>query len=360
MEWNGRKYRHLVPQQIKVEEKFQVEDYLKSLAENKDKFPVWRSVVAVNNIPTQVPITPTPTPTIPTANCTWNDQTGTWDFTTQEWSGCTTPPSPSSTPANTPTPSVTPTNGAFTEAANLYLSAVTFAGGTGITSTESGATQTLFTQLFTNGLWDKIIAIYPMLGGIAASCGINGKSPYDSNSSYRLTFNGGWTFNASGATGNGTNAYANTYMSETEEPDLRMLGAYNSLPNIGGTDLGNGTSYLVTKEAFGTRALFQFGGGSALQVAVSNGQGLYFGVRLPSFGRIYKNGVAIGTGAVGGTSWGTDQLFLAAQNSSGTPADYEANQHSFVIMTNELEMTDIPVLANIINTFQTTLNRNTY
>ena len=305
--------------------------------------------------------TPTPSSTPPSLpNCYWSAQTGTWEFTTQDWDGCESPPSPSQTPTNTPTPSITPTIGPGTAAANLYLSAVTFAGGTGITSTESGATQTLFTQLFTNNLWDKMVAFYPLLGGVSASCKFNAKSPYDTNNDYRLTFNGGWTFGVSGATGNGTNAYANTFMSATEEPDVRSFGVYGQVLNAEGSNLGNSTSYLVTRETFGTRAAFQFGGGSAVTASGSTSQGIYIGRRLNTTASIWRNGVQLDYNGVGSNSWGTDELYLGAQNGSGVASDFSSNGYGFVFMAESLSTTELTTLTNIINTFATTIGRNTY
>ena len=307
-------------------------------------------------------MTPTPSSTPSLPNCYWSAQTGTWEFTTQDWDGCESPPSPSQTPTNTPTPSVTPSSPPVPGLveANLYLSAVTFAGGTGITSTESGATQTLFSELFTNNLWDKMIAFYPMLGGIAASCKFNGKSPYDSNSDYRLTFNGGWTFNSSGTTGNGTNAYANSYMGSNEEPNLRTLGFYVQIVNAQGSDIGNTTSYLASRENFGTRAFFQFGGAGTAQATDSDSQGIYIGRRFNNGNTIWENGTQIGVFNGGSNAGGTNELYFAAQNNSGVAEDFTNNRFGFLFMSEELTSSETITLTNIINTFATTIGRNTY
>jgi len=162
---------------------------------------------------TDIGTCPLPTPT-PTATST---------LTPTPTTTPTNTPNPTSTPTqtNTPTPSSTPPASGTTQA-QAYLSAVVSAGGTGITSTVSAATITLFTSLVSNGLYDGMIFMYPFLGGNAAGHKFNALNPLDTNGAYRLTFNGGWTQSASGATPNGTNAWANTYFSPTTLSSLTI------------------------------------------------------------------------------------------------------------------------------------------
>jgi hypothetical protein len=147
---------------------------------------------------TQCFLTPTPTPTLtPTRTPT---QT----------------PTPTITPTISLTPSITPTlTPCFSASsiANAYLTAVVDAGGTGITSSVSAATRDFFCCLQTSGLLDKMTAIYPFIGGTASSHKFNALNPIDTDSAFRLTFNGGWTHTSEGAKPNGINAYANTYLS---------------------------------------------------------------------------------------------------------------------------------------------------
>ena len=54
-------------------------------------------------------------------------------------------------------------------------------------------------------------AIYPFVGGSAASHKFNLKDPRDLDAAFRLAFNGGWTHASTGAKPNGSNGWANTY-----------------------------------------------------------------------------------------------------------------------------------------------------
>ncbi len=182
--------------------------------------------------PTQTPTrTGTPTPTTTTTLTATPTQTPTPSITASQ----TQTPTPSITATQTITPtrtaSVTPTPTATPPAgltqANNYLTAIVNAGATGITSTVSAATQTLFTSLWSNSLNTKMIAMYPFLGGNSSGCKFNAIDPQDTNGAYRLLFNGGVTFNASGVTFNGNNGYANTYLSgNTITPNDNHLSVY--------------------------------------------------------------------------------------------------------------------------------------
>jgi hypothetical protein len=88
----------------------------------------------------------------------------------------------------------------------LFLSAASISN-----STQRLAINYLTFSLKLNGLWDKLNAIYPFVGGTATTHKFNLKNPLDTNAAFRLSFVGGWTHSASGVLPNGTNAYANTF-----------------------------------------------------------------------------------------------------------------------------------------------------
>lgn len=71
----------------------------------------------------------------------------------------------------------------------------------------------LVRRLKTAGLWSKMKAIYPFVGGTASSHKWNLKDPRDVDAAFRLSFSGGWTHSATGILGNGTNSFADTFFS---------------------------------------------------------------------------------------------------------------------------------------------------
>jgi hypothetical protein len=116
------------------------------------------------------------------------------------------------------------TNGYYTSY-SVDTDAQAFITAAGITdSTQKTAINTLVVGLKADGIWTKMQAIYPFVGGSASTHKWNLKDPRDLNAAYRLTFNGGWTHNSNGITGNGTNAYAESYYFPIT---INTIGTYN-------------------------------------------------------------------------------------------------------------------------------------
>ena len=92
--------------------------------------------------------------------------------------------------------------------------AAAFLAAAGITDpTITAAINTLVNDLVGYGIWDKIFAIYPFVGGTATAHKFNLKNPQDTNAAFRLVFSGGITHSSSGITGNGLNGSYNTNFS---------------------------------------------------------------------------------------------------------------------------------------------------
>jgi hypothetical protein len=115
MKWNGKDYRPLVPQKIVFkEEKFDVEEYLKSLAEKFDRVPVWRAIPNPLGVNVSEPSGPPPTPSItpsntPTVSITASQtMTPTPSVTAQPTGTPTNTPSQTETPVTSPTSTLTP------------------------------------------------------------------------------------------------------------------------------------------------------------------------------------------------------------------------------------------------------------
>ena len=89
--------------------------------------------------------------------------------------------------------------------AQAFISAANITG-----STQQGAINTLVVSLKGYGIWTKMKALYPFVGGTATQHKFNLKNPLDTDAAFRLVFVGGWTHSTTGALPNGTNAYADT------------------------------------------------------------------------------------------------------------------------------------------------------
>ena len=78
-----------------------------------------------------------------------------------------------------------------------------------------------------------------------------------------------------------------------------------------------------------------------------------------TFTNLYRNGVLLTTttAASGAT---TASVIIGAFSNNGTPQQFYANQYAFTTIGTGLGATEQSTLSTIINTFQTTLSRNTY
>ena len=105
-------------------------------------------------------------------------------------------------------------------ATTLDPDAQAFLNAAGINdATITTAIDTLVIQLKAIGIWSKLKAIYPFVGGTATTHKFNLKNPADTNAAFRLLFSGGWTHSAAGILGNGSNTYADTFYIPTIQSD---------------------------------------------------------------------------------------------------------------------------------------------
>jgi len=179
----------------------------------------------------------------------------------------------------------------------------------GITDpTQQSAITTLVSQLKTYGIWGKMKAIYPFVGGSASSHKFNLKDPRDLDAAFRLTFFGGWTHSSTGAKPNGTTGYANTLFQPSISSTLNSHGiGYYATENT--TNLGDpiqmgannsGTQSLIL--ASKNTTMFGAADGTNISGAISGGAGLFSVHRTSStVTTIYKNAALINSGNSGGS-----------------------------------------------------------
>jgi len=107
------------------------------------------------------------------------------------------------------------TNGYYTSySASVDTDAQAFITAAGITdSTQKTAINTLVVGLKADGLWTKLYAIYPIVGGTDSTHKYNLKDPRNLDVANRLLFNGGITHSSNGMLFNGTNGWAEIALS---------------------------------------------------------------------------------------------------------------------------------------------------
>jgi hypothetical protein len=243
--------------------------------------------------------------------------------------------------------------------ANAFLTA------TGITNaTISSAICTLVTSLKSQGIWSKLDAIYPFVGGTATTHKFNLKNPADTNAAFRLSFVGGWTHSANGAQPNGTNGYANTFYNFNTQTNVNnaCFGAYLRTNSTTGTQVyGSFTTPVIRVFNNLSNGNIQIAFTGQIFYTPSPSTGLFFSRRTSStFNESYRNGISLGTTTVATTMLPAFNFYFGALNNNGSPDLYTNHQIAFGLLggTASMSNTDAVNLYNTIQTFQTTLGRN--
>ena len=147
-----------------------------------------------------------------------------------------------------------------------------FVVAAGLTSSvQASAVNTLVTSMKTAGIWTKMKAVYPFVGGSAASHKFNLKDPRDDNAAFRLTFGGtGWVHSSTGAKPNGSGDYADTFLI----PNVVMSTGGDHLSYYSRTNSSGDVDYLISGES-GPPYTFLGIVGKRNSVLGANGRGFY-------------------------------------------------------------------------------------
>jgi hypothetical protein len=243
--------------------------------------------------------------------------------------------------------------------------ALAFISAAAITdATQKRAIETLVVDLKGYGIWTKMKAIYPFVGGTASQHKFNLKNPLDTNAAFRLVFNGGWVHSSTGALPNGVNSWANTFLtpSLTQTVNSNSIGAYSgNVSNATERTLmgayGTTMSVLFNSSTFlGARLNY-----NAITYPLVGDSGLLMASRTDSTTtKLYKNSTNLGTANSGGTILSDNQIYLGTM-SFGVNTPYGAwsiNQFRLAFMADGFSPTEQANLYTAVQTFQTTLSRN--
>ena len=241
-----------------------------------------------------------------------------------------------------------------------------FIDAAGITdATQQSAINTLVVDLKGAGIWTSLDIIYPFVGGTATTHKYNLKDPRDLDAAYRLGFNGTFTHNSNGITGNGTDTYGNTYLSPSNvsggQNDIHISYYMRSYTARNGTDAGsnNGTSYsyMNARNAGGNFVTQLNGNISASLTATALTTGYFTISRQLStsfVSSINKSHTTNSTTSVGGNG---QNMYLMAYNNNGTATNFMDRNMALFTMGAGLSTAEVDDLVDINETFQTTLGR---
>jgi hypothetical protein len=233
--------------------------------------------------------------------------------------------------------------------------------------TQANAINTLVTELKSAGVWTKMKAIYPFVGGTAESHKWNLKDPRDLDAAFRLTFSGGWTHSSTGILPNGTNAYADTKLIPSQQYSTNSsvsFGVYSrndKLENSTELSAYSGASQNMGMEPRWSDGKFygyawQDGVGITSVTPNSGSLGL-LSVTRQSYNilKTFRNNILIGNQAANVPgSFPTNSVRL----SMGGVAGYSSREKAFAYIGDGISDNEISLLSTAIQRFQTSLSRH--
>jgi len=228
--------------------------------------------------------------------------------------------------------------------------------------TQRQAVYDLVKDLKFYNLWDKMKAIYPMVGqsGVSSSFQFNLK---DINT-FKGTFSGSWTYSSTGILP--SNAYMDTGVniqnnlsqnnthvsiySRTDNSSLTVIFGASS-----GSD-GRGVYLLPRLVTNGYLNMFSTGGANA--VSSTNSLGLRIVNRINNTTvNYYTNNTSKQNLSLTSTTGVNYTLYLGANNNAGTPENYSNREIAFASIGDGLTDTEAANLYTAVQRFQTTLGR---
>lgn len=244
-----------------------------------------------------------------------------------------------------------------------------FITAAGITdATQQSAINTLVVDLKTYGIWTKIKALYPFVGGTASAHKFNLKDPRDLDAAFRLLFSGGATHSSTGYQPNGVNSYADTFLNARNILTQNNLHiSFYSRTDSNGVffDIGasnNGSSEIISvysREGGQAKADIGNYATSRIAVNIANSLGFYNSTRNANNNfKLFKNGSQIGTNNTIESALLPQRNILISAVFSVVYQQYSNRQCAFASIGDGLTDTEASNLYTAVQAFQTTLSRN--
>ena len=187
-------------------------------------------------------------------------------------------------------------------------------------------------------------ALYPFVGSTASQHKWNLKDPRDLDAAFRLVFSGGWTHSSTGATPNGTNGWADTFI------NVSTHLALNSTHVSSYSRTNNSTSAVHIGNTFGgsTNELSMWIGNSNAFLRVNTGT-------LSSPSSTDSRGLWIGNR---NSSTQQNLSIRGTQNNFNARGFYDNKEYAFASIGDGLTAQNMTDLTTAVNNFQVALSRN--
>ena len=206
---------------------------------------------------------------------------------------------------------------------------------------------------------------------MASQMKYNLKDARDLDAAFRLTWSGGWTYSATGATPNGTNAYANTYFipstnltatSQSSSIYSRTNANYGSNPNVDFSSVSAGGNFSLTTglNAASIYGFVRYGLNQDVRIySPANRQdGFFIGTRTTSTSiKLWRFNSLLGTTTIAETGISTVAPVIGAENNNGVISNYTNRQYAFASMSDGLSDQDALLFGQIVEKYQVALSR---
>jgi hypothetical protein len=246
--------------------------------------------------------------------------------------------------------------------AEVYLAAVVAAGGT-LDCNISGATNELFTELKTSGIWSLLNVFYPILGGTSASTAINAKLPGTKD----MTWSGGITFAPTGVLSNGVNGYGDTNFNlNTDGANSIGLGVYSRTDqnetstrfDIGASDASHRSNMNIRNAANMTGTISDDLVGITFSSVNNPSNGFNLLQRIDA-GDVkgYRNGTILATEVIAVAGRPARFAYVMANNNNNTPSPRTTREYNWFQISDVLTNAQVSTLNTLITNFNTSLSR---
>lgn len=244
-----------------------------------------------------------------------------------------------------------------------------FIDATGITDSQQiYAVNQLVEYLQDNNLWDKMEAVYPLVGGTADRHKYNLKDPRDLDAAYRITWTvSGVTHNANGITGNELSGAANTNYLITRLNDQHIacyirnnaqsravMGALGSL--------GNRFTQIYPRQSGGAANVFEAEINQSTSTSVSNvtdSKGFTMVTRIASNSlKAILRGTLIIDSTQASASPVPDRTLALLAKKTATFSDFSSFNMAFASIGFGLTETESATLRTGVIAYETVLGRN--
>ena len=253
-----------------------------------------------------------------------------------------------------------------------------FFTATGITdATIQSAIDTLVKTMKADGIWSKMYALYPFVGGTASTNSYNLINP----AAYTLSYTGTVTHNSDGITGNGTNGYADTGLNIVSDvvnykTDHHISLYSRTATQSGGSagwDMGVGIPFISPYPIYGmaigrtaaSQRIYDFAnylnnGRMTLSSTTSDNAGFFLNrTSASNEHKMFKNGSQIASSTLTTTANDANgSIWILRLNPLGSGTTGFSNRNialsSIGQALNDTEQSDF---YNAVQAFQTTLGR---